>query len=236
MPREHSIIPHGQSPHHRPGRPLEPGCLRAPPTSPAPCGAGDSLSHFCSLQPHFAAPAGMRGGGVRGSGMGPSGPPPSPRGAVEAVRRLLREPVCGFRLEAGAPGAGQGPGGWRGAAARGAPGGTALEGAAIPAIAPVTAAGSSGKRRRPRGRVAAGHACATLVINAPSSAPPKKATAEAPSRTCGSDLPRRIPRARTRAGASSCPVRRDLVGGARCWGEWMMSRSKGAVSLFEDCV
>ncbi|XP_015507245.1 collagen alpha-1(I) chain-like [Parus major] len=154
----------------------------------------------------------------------PGGPPPPPRSAVGAVvarRGGPTGPGAGLQEQSGGSGSGAGR---RRAAAPGASGGSAR-----------------GCSSRPRGggdrRLRTGFAWLSVTPSPRFSVPrravfptskPPKAAAKAASRRCGS---RRVPPGRgTCTGGSLLPCAADFVAGARRWGEWMMSQSKGALT------
>lgn len=197
-----------------------------------------------TLQP--PAPAGMPGPGA------PAGlprPPGAPSGQCGRGGAAPAGAGAGFRAAGGAAGSGAGVRGRRGPlpGERRRGGGGAQRWKVQPS------------RRSPRSRLRGGagaggrepglRGCQSRLPHAgphraeacsPPAKPPE-AAARAASRACGSRRVPPGPAGSLRPGGparalSSCPVRWDFVAGARRWGEWMMSRSKGAVSLFEDCV
>lgn len=182
----------------------------------------------CSLSPRGdAGGGGGRGGGSREGFPSPPGAPSGQRGGGGAAPAGTG---AGFQAGGGGSGSGAGARGRRGAGPRGAPGGQRWRGQLSP----------RSPRSRPRGQAAGKEGCVAVSHRCP-------APTRAPHRQPPQMLPQKLRAGRAGAAGSlwpgrparalsSRPVRRDFVAGARRWGEWMTSQSKGAVTLFEDCV
>lgn len=225
--------PHTQNPHLPPVRLREASCPQVPlALPPTPSGAGD-FPPFVLFYPAFQLPRGCgqrrrEAGQPRSSG----GPPPPPRapsgqrghaGLAHGSRRGVSGGQRGLRERGRGAGA-TAHGAW----------GTALEGAAHGR----GEEGASGQEQELRG-------CHSRLPHVgPYGAEPRSPPANPPKPRqklraggAGAAGSRRVPVGRgTCTGGSLLPCAADFVAGARRWGEWMMSRSKGAVSLFEGCV